>query len=131
MRFLIDECLSPDLTEVAWNAGFDCAHVARVGRDGGEDWQHMQHAISDDWVLVTNDTTDFVTLVGREEMHPGLVCLNFADGHNTLDSQKRLFRHALKLLADLDPVNEVLEVTLSARGRVITERYRWPLSHVE
>ncbi len=74
----------------------------------------MQHAISDDWVLVTNDTTDFVTLVGREEMHPGLVCLNFADGHNTLDSQKRLFRHALKLLADLDPVLKRANLAITA-----------------
>ena len=86
----------------------------------------MQHAISDDWVLVTNDTTNFVTLVGREDMHPGLVCLNFADGHNSRESQKRLFQHALKRLADLDPVNEVLEITLDAEARVRTRRYAWP-----
>ncbi len=126
MKFLIDECLSPDLTEIAWNAGFECAHIAWVGRQGGADWQHVEHAIGDDWVFVTNDTTDFVTLVGREEMHPGLVCLNFAVGHNAKESQKRLFRHALQHLAGLDPVNEVLQITLDASGRVITERYRWP-----
>ena len=127
MKFLIDECLSPDLTQLAWDAGFECAHVARIGRHGAKDWQHVQHAIDGDWVLVTNDTTDFVTLVGREEMHPGLVCLNFADGHRrTRESQKRLFQHALKHLADLDPVNEVLEIILNAHGRVSTERYRWP-----
>ena len=126
MKLLIDECLSPDLAEIAWNAGFECAHVARIGRQGAEDWQHVQHAISDDWVLVTNNSTDFVMLFGREDMHPGLVCLNFADGRNSRDSQKRLFQHALKRLADLDPVNEVLEITLDAQARVLTRLYVWP-----
>lgn len=127
MKFLIDECLSPDLTQLAWDAGFECAHVGRIGRRGAKDWQHVQRAIDGDWILVTRDTTDFVALVGREEMHPGLVCINFADGHQgTRENQKLLFRHALNYLAGLDPVNEVLEVTLNAGGRVITERYRWP-----
>jgi len=120
VKLLIDECLSPDLTEIAWNAGFECPHVERVGRQGGEDWQHVQHAVSDDWVLLTNDTTDFVTLVGREDMYPGLVCLNFDGGHNTRENQKRLFQHALKRLAVLDPINEVLEITLDAEARVRT-----------
>ena len=91
MKLLIDECLSPDLTQLAWDAGFECAHVARIGRHGAKDWQHVQHAIDGDWVFVTNNTADFVTLAEREEMHPGLVCLNFAHGYQDRESQKRLF----------------------------------------
>ena len=55
-------------------------------------------------------------LVGREDMHPGLVCLNFADGRNSRDSQKRLLPHALKRLADIDPVTDVAAITLDAEA---------------
>ena len=87
----------------------------------------MQHAIGDDWVLVTNAATDFMALLGREEIHPGLVCLNFVGGHhNNRESQKRLFRHALEHLSDHEPINEVLEITLDVEARVLTKRYAWP-----
>lgn len=124
---MIDECLSPTLTEIGLDEGFECTHVTWRGRRGAKDWQHVQDAVNGDWVLVTNDTTDFVTLVGREEIHPGLVCLKFAEGnHNSRESQRRLFRHALEHLADRDPVNEVLEITLDAEDRVRVTRFAWP-----
>ena len=45
--------------------------------------------------LVTNDTTDFTSLLRREKVHAGLVCLNVAPGLMSLDVQKRLFALAL------------------------------------
>ena len=84
---------------------------------GAEDWRLTGYAINDDRVLVTNNTADFITLVGREELHPGLVCLNIAPELMNLETQKRLFQHALNHLLNQDPVNEVLEITLDAHGR--------------
>ena len=126
MKLLIDECLSPELSLIAWDAGFVCAHVTRLGLQGAEDWHLTGYAINDDRILVTNNTADFITLVGREELHPGLVCLNIAPEHMNLETQKRLFQRALNHLLNQDPVNEVLEITLDARGRVRAQRYRWP-----
>ena len=126
MKLLIDECLSPDLAALAWSAGLDCAHVTRIGLGSAQDWHLGQQAIRDDWVLVTNNSADFITLVGREELHPGLVCLNVAHDHMNLAVQKRLFQHALIHLKDRDPVNEVLEITLDANSMVRAERYAWP-----
>lgn len=126
MKLLVDECLSPDLTEIAWDAGLHCTHVTWLGRQGAKDWQHVQHAVSDDWVLVTNNTSDFQRLVGHEEVHPGLVCLNIAPEYMNLETQKHLFRYALNQLLNQDPVNEVLEITLDADGRISAERNLWP-----
>ena len=126
MKFLIDECLSPDLTQLAWDAEFDCVHVVRIGRKGAKDSQLVQYAINDSRVLVTNNKADFIRLVGRKEVHPGLVCLNIAPEHMNLENQKRLFQHALSHLSNQDPVNEVLEITLDVHGRVSKKRYGWP-----
>ena len=126
MKLLIDECLSPDLAALAWDAGLHCAHVARVGLRSAQDWQLVQYAIDNDWVIVTSDSAHFKTLVGRTAMHPGLVCLNAAHGKMNMDVQKRLFRLVLTQLHDRDPVNEVLEVTVDANSVVRAETYAWP-----
>ena len=74
----------------------------------------MRRAIDDGYVLVTNDTTDFTLLLRREKVHAGLVCLNVAPGLMSLDVQKRLFALALDRLGDNEPINELLEITLTA-----------------
>jgi predicted nuclease of predicted toxin-antitoxin system len=38
VRFLIDECLSVDLVNVAGESGHEAQHVAHVGRAGWKDW---------------------------------------------------------------------------------------------
>lgn len=77
----------------------------------------------DQYVLVTNNTTDFTSLVGREKVHAGLVCLNVAPGFMNLQVQKRLFAYALDQLKGKEPANEVLEITLTAGQTVRVERY--------
>ena len=86
----------------------------------------MQRAVEDDYVIVTNNATDFTSLVGREEVHGGLVCLNIAPNRMNLDVQKNLFEYALDQLANEEPINEVLEITLTADGIIHTARYEWP-----
>ena len=59
MRFLIDECLSVDLVAVAGECGHEAQHVARVGRAGWKDWNVVRYASEGDFILVTNNASDF------------------------------------------------------------------------
>ena len=75
----------------------------------------MRRAVEDGYVIVTNNTTDFTPLVEREEVHAGLVCINIAPDRMSLEVQKDLFEYALDQLSNEEPINEVLEITLTAR----------------
>ena len=110
MRFLIDECLSIDLVSVAGQAGYDAQHVAHVGKAGWKDWNVVAYAREGDFILVTNNASDFRRLYAEEPLHAGLVILIPAVGRAL---QKKLFRAALDELADIgEPINRVLEVDL-------------------
>lgn len=110
MRFLIDECLSIDLVSIAATAGHEAQHVARVGKAGWKDWNVMRYANDGDFVLVTNNASDFRRLYARQPLHAGLVIIIPNVNRAT---QQRLFRGALAELATLDePLNYVLEVDL-------------------
>ena len=86
----------------------------------------MRRAIKDGYVLVTNNTTDFMSLLRREKVHAGLVCLNVAHGLMSLDVQKRLFALALDRLGESEPTNEMLEITLMDDRSVKIERFDLP-----
>ena len=127
MKFLIDECLSPELVALAHERGHgESTHVTWLGLRSCKDWSIVRRAIDDGYVLVTNNTTDFTSLLGREKLHAGLVCLNVAPGLMSLDVQKRLFGLALDRLGDIEPINEMLEVTLMEDRLVRVERYDLP-----
>lgn len=127
MKFLIDECLSPDLVAIAQRKGFyESTHITWLGLHSASDWTIVPRAVEDEYVIVTNNTTDFIPLVRHEEVHAGLVCLNIAPTRMSLKSQKCLFEYALDQLQGEEPINEVLEVTLTANGTVRATRYDWP-----
>ena len=108
MRFLIDECLTVEFAREAEKAGFEAHHVAHLGKTSWKDWAIRDHAIKGDFVLVTNNASDFRTLYAGKDLHPGLVILvpNVVQAKQVL-----LFRVALKRLAELsDAINKVLEV---------------------
>jgi predicted nuclease of predicted toxin-antitoxin system len=126
VKFLVEECLSPELVTIARERGhWETTHVTWLGMRSRKDWSVARRAIDDGFVLVTNNTTDFTSLLDREELHPGLVCLNVAPGLMSLDVQKRLFALALERLGESEPINEILEVTLRADGTVLMKRYLW------
>ncbi len=128
MKFLVDECLSPNLVTIARDRGFSqSTHVTWLGLTSKKDWAIVRRAVVDGYVLVMNNTADFTSLMGREDVHGGLVCLNAAYGLISLDVQKRLFEHALDQLGNDEPVNEVLEITLTADQMVRTDRYALPV----
>lgn len=130
MKFLIDECLSPDLVAIARDRGFSLStHVTWLGLRSKKDWTIVRRAVEDGYVLVTNNSTDFTSLVGREDVHSGLVCLNVAPGLMSLRVQRALFELALDQLADDEPVNDVIEVTLTTDRKVSIDRYAWPMDH--
>ena len=115
MKFLIDECLSPDLAKLARERGYpESSHVRWLGLAGAKDH------------VVTHNTADFRGLYGREEVHVGLVAFNTAPGLMSLDFQLRLFLLALSELGGEEAWNEVLEITVNA-GRVVTiDRFDLP-----
>ena len=124
MKFLIDECLSPTLATIARKRGFpQSTHVSWLGLRSRKDWLLVRRAIRDGYVLVTNDTADFTSLMEREHRHPGQVCMNVAHGLMSLDVQTSLFEHALVQLVDIGLAGQVLEITLTADHTVRVDRY--------
>jgi predicted nuclease of predicted toxin-antitoxin system len=110
VRFLIDECLSVHLVAIAGQAGHEAQHVAHVGKAGWKDWNVVRYARDGDFILVTNNASDFRRLYATEPLHAGLVILIPAVGRVL---QQKLFRAALEEFANIgEPVNRVLELDL-------------------
>lgn len=138
LRFLIDECLSPRLVEVAHAAGFtESTCVRNRGLAGTKDWHLMTLVIAEDFTLVTNNSKDFRGegadapggLHAKAEIHAGLVCLNCAvPGGMDLDRQRDLFEIALKELEGRkDLINQALEVFEDEDGSVRIAVYDIPV----
>ncbi|MFU0506408.1 DUF5615 family PIN-like protein [Pseudaminobacter sp. NGMCC 1.201702] len=136
MKFLIDECLSPKLTELALERGFgESSHIVWLGRAGAKDWDLLPLIIDGDWTFVTRNSVDFRGAADRPgqkgqytrvDLHAGLICLNGPDGM-TRDVQIELFEQALRELdAAPDLVNQVLEVSLEDDGYLRVVRYALP-----
>jgi predicted nuclease of predicted toxin-antitoxin system len=118
VRFLIDECLTIDLVDVAGQAGHEAHHVAHVGRAGWKDWNVARYAREGDFILVTNNASDFRRLYAVQPLHAGLIIL-IPTVSRTL--QRHLFEAALDELAIIgEPVNRVLEVDLDGNEAILT-----------
>jgi hypothetical protein len=60
LKFLIDECLTLDLVEVAKERGFpESSHVVWMGKAGWKDWELKIFILDDDWTFVTRNSVDF------------------------------------------------------------------------
>jgi predicted nuclease of predicted toxin-antitoxin system len=115
---LIDECLSVDLVSVAGEAGHEAQHVAHVGRAGWKDWSVVRYAHNGDFILVTNNASDFRQRYAAQPLHGGLVILISVVSR---DVRRRLFNAALDELAvSGEPVNRVLEVDLDGDEVTVT-----------
>lgn len=59
-RLLIDECLSPELVQLAIDSGHvESTCVRDRGRLGLKDWELMEYVIEEDFILVTRNAQDF------------------------------------------------------------------------
>ena len=77
MKFLIDECLSLELVRIARERGFgESMHVNHLNLCGEDDGTVLACAVDRGYVLVTNNSRDFLRRVERVEIHAGLVCLD-------------------------------------------------------
>jgi predicted nuclease of predicted toxin-antitoxin system len=118
MRFLIDECLTIDLVSVAHQAGHEAQHVARVGKAGWKDWNVTRYAAEGDFVVVTNNASDFRRLYTAQPLHAGLVIV--IPSVNRM-MQQQLFRGALDALAGFgELINRVLEVDIEGNEATFT-----------
>jgi predicted nuclease of predicted toxin-antitoxin system len=128
VKFLIDECLSPDLAKLARERGFpESSHVRWLGLAGAKDHAVTRRAVDEGYVLVTHNTTDFRGLYGREELHVGLVTFNTPPGMMSLDLQMRLFLLALLEMGDEEAWNQVLDITVNEDREVTIERFDLPV----
>lgn len=137
LKFLIDECLSLDLVEVARGRGFPASsHVVWLGKSGWKDWELKTFILEGDWTFVTRNSVDFR---GPAEnpgtkgqyagvaLHAGLVCINGPDGM-TAELQCELFAGALDEIGNAHQlVNEVIEVDMESQETDFTiHRYTLP-----
>jgi len=136
MKFLVDECLSPELVKLAHDRGYgESSHVVWRLLQGKKDWELKPFILDGDWTFVTRNSVDFRGPSSRPgsrgqyadvEIHAGLVCLNGPAGTD-LDMQIEMFEQALdELVGDADLVNQVLEITLENGEGFHILRYRLP-----
>jgi hypothetical protein len=137
VKFLIDECLSPELAQMARERGHgESSHVIWMNLGGIQDWDLLPIVLAGDWTLVTRNAYDFrgppqapgsSGQYQRAEIHAGLVCLNGPDGMD-LEMQRDLFAAVLdEIDRDGDLVNQVLEVALESADAEDISLTRYPL----
>src|SRR4051812_42644176 len=109
MKFLIDECLSVKLAETANNRGFVAYHVVYRNWSGMKDPEVQQKLLEEELILVTNNRDDFLKLIQKVELHPGLVVII----ENARRAQQVAhFNAALDVLEGMTSViNKVVEVS--------------------
>lgn len=129
MQFFIDECISPRVAARLNEGGVHSAvHPRDIGRRGDPDHVVLRNAIAEDRIIVTENARDFRGLVGREELHPGLIILPCVarDACIHLIGLAIAFLEAEALKADEAPadhmVNRVIEVSVDGVCRI----YRLP-----
>ena len=108
IKFLIDECLTPDLVDVARARWIAAEHIARIGKSSSPDWRIVELALDGDYALVTNNARDFRRLYKGLEVHPGLLILIPQGRHQ---QQIALFRKVLDHFeTHPDIVNQLVEI---------------------
>lgn len=115
MRFLIDECLSTKLVDVANREGFEAYHVAHRGWAGLKDATLFAKASAEGLTFVTNDRRDLSRLARNFDLHAGLIVIV---PNVRRQRQVNLFRAALDAARKLASiVNVVIEVNESGVAR--------------
>ncbi len=113
MRFLIDNALSPILSEHLSSAGHDSVHLRDLGIQSAADLEVFERALAEDRVIVSADT-DFGTLLALRDTAKPSVVLFRGEAARKPAGQARL------LLANL----EAIEPPLRKGCIVVFERSR-------
>jgi hypothetical protein len=136
VKFLIDECLTPELVKLAQEKGYgESTHVVWRELAGKKDWELKPIILDGDWTFVTRNSVDFRGpssdpgsrgQYADVTIHAGLICLNGPEGMD-IDVQLELFDQALdEIEADGDLINQVLEITLASNDELYILRYNLP-----
>jgi predicted nuclease of predicted toxin-antitoxin system len=89
MRFLVDECTGPAVARWLRSRSHEVFSVYEEAR-GMTDYDILQKAYSEDWILITNDK-DFGEKVYRErELHHGVIRLQDERAPSKIDAIERL-----------------------------------------
>lgn len=119
--FLVDECLSPQLTALAHARGHHATHVNFRGLSGAQDADLMPLIRQEGFVLVTSNARDFRRLYAAEGVHGGLVIV--VPGGLRADEQVRLFGSVLDAVGPLaELTNRLVEVFSDGEVRITD----WP-----
>ena len=104
LKLFIDECLSPRMAERLAALGYDAVHPIHVGRRGERDDTVLRRCIEEDRIIVTENAEDFRTLIGAEELHPGLIILPCTGR----EAAWELMRQALAFMGERGAVADVM-----------------------
>ena len=120
VRLFIDECLSPLLARRLNETGrHDARHPRDYGRLGEPDHLVLRRCLDESRVMVTENARDFRSLVGKTDIHPGLIILP-ATGRE--QSWILLSAVISAIEAEGDPnrtmINRVAEVAASGAMRI-------------
>ncbi len=99
MRFLIDNALSPVVSEELNRAGHDAVHVRELGMQSASDEEIFDRAAQDGRVIVSADTDFGTLLAGRKQTAPSVVLFRHGSQHRPAD-QAALLKANLPQLAD-------------------------------
>jgi hypothetical protein len=134
-KFLIDECLSPELATLARQRGFvESSHVTWLGKAGWQDWKLTPFILEEDWTFVTRNSFDFRGPANKPgsrgqysgvSLHAGLVCINGPEDMGA-DDEAEMFAAVLHTIGPGGLVNEGVEITLSDNGNFELVRYSLP-----
>ena len=121
MRFFVDECVSPTLSQHLNQGHHDAIHPRDRGRLRDPDHVVFAHAIEEDRIIVTENADDFRKLAAGVELHPGLIILPSvarAEAQRLIDLViAHLVDHGGERPQDL-LVNSVLTITVQAQIRI-------------
>jgi len=110
--------------QVAHAAGYVADHVNYLNLGGLKDWQLLPVIREREFTFVTNNGPDFLTLFGKEPLHPGIIIIV---PNVTPALQRELFKAALDHIGARDLTNSVVEVKYVGH-RIVCSEYPLPES---
>ena len=108
--------------QVAQAAGYMADHVNYLSLGGLKDWQLLRVIRQRELTFVTNNGADFLALLGKEPLHPGMIIIV---PNVTPVLQRELFGAALDHIGARDLTNSVVEVKYVG-DRIVCSEYDLP-----